>query len=109
MSAFFAPDGTRHAVFGSGGGAALAAEISAPLLGEIPIESAVSEGGDSGRPIALGEPSSPAGAAFVALAERIVADVLPPIEMAGCTARILDVAAANLAARDAARPASRRS
>lgn len=101
MSAFVAPDGTSHALFGSGGGAALAAEIGAPLLATVPIEPAVGEGGDTGRPVVLATPESPAGAAFHALAARVVDEILPPIEMGGCTARILDIATANLAAIDA--------
>ena len=103
MSAFVAPDGTSYALFGEGGGDALAAEIDAPLVGRIPIEPAVSAGGDTGRPAALadgGAPGdSPAGVAFRALADRIVEELLPPIEMSGCTARILDLAA-NLARKD---------
>ena len=93
MSEFVAPDGSRHAVFGEGGGAALAAEIGVPLVARIPIEPAVSSGGDVGRPVALDSPDSPAGRAFAELAARITDDLLPPIEMAGCTARILDLVA----------------
>ena len=44
MSAFAAPDGSRDLIFGSAGGAALAAPIGAPLVGEVPIETAVSAG-----------------------------------------------------------------
>jgi ATP-binding protein involved in chromosome partitioning len=91
MSEFTAPDGTRHALFGTGGGAALAAEIGAPLLGQIPIEPAVAEGGDAGVPVVLaGE--GPAAAAFRALADRVVGDAVPPIQMAACTVRIGDAA-----------------
>ena len=91
MTAFVAPDGQRHAVFGEGGGAALAAAIGAPLVAQIPLEPAVSAGGDNGRPVALSAPESPAGAAFHALAARVVEELVPPIEMSGCTARILDL------------------
>ena len=101
MSEFVAPDGSRHPIFGTGGGAALASKIDAPLLASIPISPEVSEGGDTGRPIASSAPDSPAGLVFHALAADIVDTVLPPIEMAGCTARILDAAAANLRAVDA--------
>jgi ATP-binding protein involved in chromosome partitioning len=101
MSAFVTPDGQSFPVFGSGGGTALAAEIDAPLLGEVPLEPAVSAGGDKGRPVVAGAPDSPAARAFRALAEKITTDVLPPIEMAGCTARIFEIAAANLAAKRA--------
>jgi ATP-binding protein involved in chromosome partitioning len=102
MSEFVAPDGQRFALFGRGGGAALAADIGAPLVASIPLEPEVSEGGDTGTPVALGLPDSPAGRAFRELAERVVDELLPPVEMAGCTARIFEIAAANLAAADAA-------
>src|SRR5688572_213444 len=59
MSEFAAPDGSRHAIFGQGGGEALAAEIGAPLVGRVPIEAAVSAGGDMGKPAVLAEPQSP--------------------------------------------------
>jgi hypothetical protein len=49
----------------------------------------------------ISTPDSPAAQAFRALARRISTDVLPPIEMAGCTARIFETAAANLAAKRA--------
>jgi ATP-binding protein involved in chromosome partitioning len=93
MSEFVAPDGSHHAVFGAGGGAALSDEIGVPLVARIPLEPAVSTGGDTGAPVALAVPESPAGRAFGDLAARIVDDLLPPIEMAGCTARILDLVA----------------
>ncbi len=105
MSEFVAPDGQRFALFGSGGGAALAAEIGAPLVASVPLEPAVSEGGDAGTPAAWAEPESPAGRAFNDLAARIVEELLPPVEMTGCTARIFELANANLAAVDAARAA----
>ncbi len=102
MTAFVTPEGERYALFGEGGGAALAAEIGAPLVAAIPIEPEVSAGGDSGRPVALTTPDSPAGREFHALAARVVDALLPPIEMSGCTARIFELAAANLATADAA-------
>lgn len=103
MSVFVAPDGTSHALFGSGGGAALAREIDAPLLATIPIEPAVADGGDTGRPVVLAIPDAPAAVAFQALAALVIDEVLPPIEMGGCTARILDIATANLAQLDTER------
>jgi ATP-binding protein involved in chromosome partitioning len=59
-------------LFGSGGGRALADELHVPLLGEIPLESAVREGGDSGSPIILASPDSPAAKALSTIAGRIV-------------------------------------
>jgi len=107
MSEFVTPSGERFAVFGTGGGEALAREIGAPLVAQVPLEPAVAAGGDEGAPIALRDPGSPAGAAFHALAARVVDELLPPIEMAGCTARILEMA--TQAAGAASRPESGRS
>ncbi len=59
MSEFVAPDGSRHALFGEGGGAALAEEIGVPLVARIPIEPAVSTGGDVGRPVVLDDARQP--------------------------------------------------
>ena len=101
MSAYVAPDGSRHAVFGTGGGDALAREIDAPLLGSVPLEPEVSEGGDTGSPVVLSHPDSPAATELRRIAAEISETVLPPVEMAGCTARIFEAAQANLAANDA--------
>jgi ATP-binding protein involved in chromosome partitioning len=106
MSEFVAPDGERFALFGTGGGAALAREIGAPLVATIPLEPEVGEGGDSGAPVAWSAPESPAGKAFHELARTIAVDALPPIEMAGCTARILEAAEAALAAKDSEKDAA---
>ncbi|MFE3293485.1 P-loop NTPase, partial [Rhodococcus sp. NPDC059234] len=42
-----------------------------PLLGQIPLEQAVREGGDEGVPIVLGAPDSPAGTALREIAEKL--------------------------------------
>jgi len=69
--------GEQTEVFGSGGGAAVAAALSrlggtqVPLLGQVPIDVRLREGGDTGRPLVLSEPDSPA-----ALALRKIADEL---------------------------------
>ncbi len=102
MTEFVAPDGSHHALFGSGGGSQLAAEIGAPLLGAIPIEPAVSAGGDTGTPAALGH--SRAAGAFRSIAASIVAEFVPPVEMAGCSARMLDAAVTALDALDDTAP-----
>jgi ATP-binding protein involved in chromosome partitioning len=94
MSAFVCDHGERYELFGSGGGAALAAESGTPLLGEIPMEPSMSIEGDAGDPAALRD--GPAGEAFRALARRIVDEAVPQAEMAGCSARMLDAAMANL-------------
>jgi ATP-binding protein involved in chromosome partitioning len=91
MSEFVAPSGERFAVFGEGGGQALAEEIGAPLVARIPLEPSLSAGSDTGTPVALTHPDSPAGSAFHTLASELVDHLAPPIEMATCTARILDL------------------
>ena len=91
MHEFVAPDGSRHAIFGAGGGRRLAALTGAPLVGEVPIDGAVSEGGDIGLPVVIAHPDLPAAIALNEIARRIVEELLPPVEMAGCTARIFDL------------------
>jgi len=98
MSYFETPDGERHELFGRGGGEALAAETGLELIGRVPIEPAVSAGGDDGEPVVLGD--GVAAAAFHAIADRIVTEVAPPVEMEGCTARMLDLMDAALAESD---------
>ncbi|HEY8793571.1 MAG TPA: Mrp/NBP35 family ATP-binding protein [Gemmatimonadaceae bacterium] len=58
-------------LFGSGGGRALADELHVPLLGEIPLEAGVREGGDTGSPIIIAQPDSPAARALSSIATRI--------------------------------------
>ncbi len=99
MSSFTCDHGTSYRLFGEGGGEALATEAGVPLLATIPLEPSVAAGGDEGAPVAL--TSGPAAEAFVALAERIVTETVPPVEMAGCSARLLDAAIAALDAADA--------
>ena len=103
MSAFTCDHGESYPLFGSGGGAALAGEVGAPLLAQIPLEPGVAAGGDTGSPLAMAEPQSAAGQAFHLLAHRLATEIMPPVEMAGCTARIFAAANANLAALDAAK------
>ena len=100
MSEFVTPDGDRYPLFGAGGGEELAHQAGVPLLGRIPIEEAVARGGDSGEPAALSEGA--AADAFRAVAEALAEEHVPPVEMAGCSARMLDAAVAALDAADAA-------
>ena len=73
MSWFTGDDGKRYELFGSGGGASLAEELGVPLLAQIPLVTALREGGDDGRPIAAVDPGSEAGSAFHRLAEEVLA------------------------------------
>ena len=103
MSAFTCEHGESYALFGSGGGATLAADAGIPLLGQVPIEHAVAHGGDVGEPVALSD--GPAAEAFRAIAERLVTEAVPPPQMAGCSARMLDAAMAALDQLDDAQAA----
>jgi ATP-binding protein involved in chromosome partitioning len=100
MTAFVNEAGTVYELFGSGGGAELAAEIGVPLLGQVPIDGAVAHAGDHGAPVVLG--TGPAAEALQAIVGRIVDEAVPPAEMAGCSARLLGAVDAALAAADAA-------
>ncbi|BAM27150.1 Mrp/NBP35 family ATP-binding protein [Corynebacterium ulcerans] len=78
MSAMVLPDGTVMDVFGSGGGEAMAERLrtltgaTVPLLGSVPLDPRLREGGDAGVPLALGDPESPAGQAIHAIADKLV-------------------------------------
>jgi len=89
MSTFTCDHGESYALFGSGGGQTLAEDLGVPLLAQVPLEPEVSAANDAGRPLSVAAPMSAAGAAFAAAADRIADELLPPVDMAGCTARML--------------------
>lgn len=100
MSAFVDEDGKTHEVFGSGGGQDLADQIDAPLIGSVPLDRAIVDGGDTGVPAVLG---GGAGAdSLRRIATLIATELIPPVDMSGCSTRIIDQALANLEAMDAA-------
>jgi ATP-binding protein involved in chromosome partitioning len=73
MSAFIPPDAPdkRYELFGRGGGSQLASESDVPLLAQLPMELAVVQGGDAGRPAVLSAPDSATAAAFRDLDQRL--------------------------------------
>ncbi|HEY3736253.1 MAG TPA: P-loop NTPase [Jatrophihabitans sp.] len=77
MSWLELPDGTKMEVFGSGGGQAVADSLSqitgtrVPLLGQIPLDTNLREGGDVGNPIVLADPSSAAAQALNSIADSL--------------------------------------
>ena len=99
MSTFTCGHGQSYALFGEGGGQALADQIGVPLIGRIPLESAVSAGGDAGAPVSLAGQGA-AAQEFRSIARRIIDDIAPPTNMAGCSARMLQLVDAALAATD---------
>jgi ATP-binding protein involved in chromosome partitioning len=94
MSWFVCPHcGERTSIFGDGGGQEAADTLSVPLFGQVPIEPALREGGDSGVPIVVRDPDSPAGtvlrdaARSIAQATRTkVGKPLPLMAMPGAVA-----------------------
>jgi ATP-binding protein involved in chromosome partitioning len=79
MSYLEMPDGGRMELFGSGGGQVLAGRLTAtvgaevPLLGQIPLDIQLREGGDAGVPIVLGQSGTPAAAALSGIAGQLAA------------------------------------
>ena len=62
-------------IFGRGGGEKMAADLGIPFFGSIPIYQPIREGSDTGVPLMISEPESPAARAFTAAAERVAAQV----------------------------------
>ena len=89
MSYFTCDHGSTYPLFGEGGGATLADDIGAELLGRVPIEPAVAHGSDTGEPVALSG-SSVAADVFRDIADKILSATVPVTEMAGCSARLLE-------------------
>ena len=78
MSWFECPHcGKPTALFGTGGGERLAAELELPLLGQIPLYPRVMEGGDRGEPIVVSDPQSSAARALTAFADRVKEALAP--------------------------------
>ena len=91
MSAFECDHGESYALFGTGGGQALADEIGVELLGQVPIEPTVAAGGDAGQPVVL-DGIGKAAEVFSQIAARIIEETPDNDDMNGCSARDEDVA-----------------
>ena len=76
MSFFSCPSCHHEAdIFGHGGGERMATELDVPFLGRLPMYQPIREGSDTGVPLMISEPESPAGRAFMAAAEQTAARV----------------------------------
>jgi ATP-binding protein involved in chromosome partitioning len=77
MSWLDMPDGSRMDLFGTGGGQQVADKLSqllgvpVPLLGQIPLDPALRESGDSGIPLVLSQPDSAAAKALRTVANSL--------------------------------------
>jgi ATP-binding protein involved in chromosome partitioning len=69
--------GEQMDVFGSGGGEAVSEALTritgttVPLLGQVPLDTRLREGGDNGTPLVLSDPSSPASLQLTKIAETL--------------------------------------
>lgn len=76
MGAFTDPTtGLEINFFGEGGGERLAKEYDVPFLGSVPLDPQVRVGGDSGRPVLVEQPDSPAAKALGEIAQRVAAQL----------------------------------
>ena len=91
MSGFTTPSGDHFPLFGVGGGQALADDLGVDLLGAVPIDPRVAEGGDTGNPVVAAQPDAPSAVAITGAAKKLTS-LLPPIADDGCSARLTLVA-----------------
>ena len=76
MSYFACPGcGTESDLFGRGGGEALAAELSVPFLGSIPLYEPIRRGGDAGTPLVVAEPDAAPARALAEAAARVAQQI----------------------------------
>jgi ATP-binding protein involved in chromosome partitioning len=101
MSDFTCEHGETYALFGSGGGERLAAELGVPLVGTIPLHPDMAAAGDAGTPVALGD--GELAEVFAALAHTVAEEIAPVVETSGCTARLLDAVTSAVDRTDGAR------
>jgi ATP-binding protein involved in chromosome partitioning len=73
MSGFTTPGGERFTIFGEGGGQLLADQLDVPLLGKVPLAENLREHADSGEPLVIAEPDSPASQAIRDAARGVIA------------------------------------
>jgi len=71
MSYFITPNGERVEIFGHGGGRREAERLNIPFLGEVPLFTAIREGGDRGVPIVVSAPDQSPGQVFIQIAEGL--------------------------------------
>jgi ATP-binding protein involved in chromosome partitioning len=72
MSFFVCPNcGTATEVFRRGGGQKESERLGTPLLGRIPLDTAVCDTGDTGQPIVLSQPNTPAAEEFLKIAATV--------------------------------------
>lgn len=75
--AWFTPPGhsERYYLFGQGGGEKIQREFGVPMLGQVPLEIGVREGGDNGRPITIAAPDCASAKALTEIAGKVAQQV----------------------------------
>ncbi|HXZ61394.1 MAG TPA: P-loop NTPase, partial [Acidimicrobiales bacterium] len=89
-SDFTCEHGATYALFGSGGGERLAASLGVPLISSIPLHPDLAAAGDAGEPVALAGEGTELGAVFAAMARTLTEEVVPLVDVAGCSARLIE-------------------
>ncbi len=83
MSYFMCPDcGGRHDIFGHGGARAEAQRIGVPFLGEVPLEMAIRETSDNGKPVVAADPGGPLARIYRDIATRLLESMTGPVKSA---------------------------
>jgi ATP-binding protein involved in chromosome partitioning len=81
ISPYTGADGERVAIFGEGGGQALADELEVPLLGRVPLQEDLRVAADEGTPLVAEDPDAPAAQALRHAARGLIAATpqAPPV------------------------------
>jgi ATP-binding protein involved in chromosome partitioning len=94
MSWLQMPDGSRMDIFGTGGGQSVADSLSravgseVPLLGQVPLDPRLREGGDAGTPLVTLDPEAPASVVLRDISKRLT------VRARGLAGRMLSVSPA---------------
>ncbi len=92
MSYFVCPHcDKRTEIFDHGGGKKTSRKFKIPFLGEIPLDTKVRIGGDTGKPISITDPDSPVSKAFKTLTDTIIQQVSTTKEDSGVLKRVFKI------------------
>ncbi|MEM8810938.1 MAG: P-loop NTPase, partial [Cyanobacteria bacterium P01_G01_bin.38] len=83
--------GERTSIFGSGGGEQMAEELSIPLLGQVPIDPKICQGGDTGQPLPLADEKAPLSLVFESIAVGMNNTFCPGLNGVSPNAALVDV------------------
>lgn len=72
MSHWVSPEGKSYYLFGQGGGEKVATGLGTELLGKVPLDPDILQGGDRGIPVIIGSPESASSQEIVKIAQKIL-------------------------------------